>query len=210
MKIKICGMKFSENIKDISCFCPDFMGFIFYENSKRLVTDSFQELNLQSIPPAVKKVGVFVNQSFNEIVQKAIDYKLDYVQLHGQETIDLLESLKQKNIKIIKAFGISNSFDFETLKKFEKICDYFLFDTLTSSYGGSGKIFNWKILENYHLKTPFFLSGGLGMENLESLIHFKHEKLIGFDFNSKLEIASGFKDPKQTKMIIENIRNEKF
>lgn len=210
MKIKICGMKFSENIKDISCFCPDFMGFIFYENSKRLVTDSFQELNLQSIPPAVKKVGVFVNQSFNEIMQKAIDYKLDYVQLHGQETIDLLESLKQKNIKIIKAFGISNSFDFETLKKFENICDYFLFDTLTSSYGGSGKIFNWKILENYHLKTPFFLSGGLGMENLESLIHFKHEKLIGFDFNSKLEIASGFKDLKQTKMIIENIRNEKF
>lgn len=210
MKIKICGMKFSENIKDISCFCPDFMGFIFYENSKRLVTDSFQELNLQSIPPAVKKVGVFVNQSFNEIMQKAIDYKLDYVQLHGQETIDLLESLKQKNIKIIKAFGISNSFDFETLKKSENICDYFLFDTLTSSYGGSGKIFNWKILENYHLKTPFFLSGGLGMENLESLIHFKHEKLIGFDFNSKLEIASGFKDLKQTKMIIENIRNEKF
>lgn len=208
MKIKICGLKFTENIVEIALLQPDFLGFIFYEKSSRFIGEDLSIDTLQKLPASIQKTGVFVNPSYEYLMQNVEKYQLDYVQLHGSEAPELLEQLKLSSVKIIKALSISNTFDFSVLKAYETHCDYFLFDTETELYGGSGKAFDWDILKNYQLSIPFFLSGGLGLENLTSFKQFCHDKLAGYDFNSKLEISAGLKDLQKTKELIKRIRYE--
>ena len=167
MKLKICGMKYPDNILELGALLPDYMGFIFWEKSTRYFNGPIPEL-----PKSIKKTGVFVNESVTNIVAKIIQHDLQAVQLHGNESVAFCTELKKiapKKIEIIKVFSIMNTFDFEVLTPFESVCDYFLFDTKGKLPGGNGTTFDWKVLENYPSSKPFFLSGGIGLDL--SLIH---------------------------------------
>lgn len=183
-------MRNSENISGLMTLKPDYIGFIFYAQSKRVVTD-FPQIE---IPSSVKKVGVFVNENIEEIIEKAIQYKLDFVQLHGDETPDYCEKLALQNIKIIKAFSVDENFDFSTIKPFEKHVSLFLFDTKGKNYGGNGIKFNWDLLQNYKGKTPFLLSGGITKNDAGEIKKMKHPAFLGIDINSGFEIEPGLKN----------------
>jgi phosphoribosylanthranilate isomerase len=200
MKLKVCGMKFSENIAEIESLKPDFMGFIFYKKSKRFFNESKIILN-----DKINRVGVFVNQEMNEVFDNVKKYKLDYVQLHGEEDIKYCLSIKSF-CKVIKVFKIDDTFDFNTIKKFENVSDYFLFDTKTNLHGGSGKKFDWKILKGYNSKKNFFLSGGISEDDVEEIKKIKKiYPIIGIDINSKFELPSLKKDREKIKSLIKKI-----
>lgn len=197
MLLKVCGLKYPENIKQVEQLKPDFIGFIFYPESKRFVGDDFI---MPAISREIKKVGVFVNASANYIIDKVDEYKLDLIQLHGNESPAFCEVLNHV-IPVIKAFGIDESFDFKIVESYKNACSYFLFDTKAKEYGGSGKQFDWTILEKYDNSLPFFLSGGIGLEEIGRL---KIEKLKNYavDVNSRFETEHGLKDIKQLEKII--------
>jgi phosphoribosylanthranilate isomerase len=195
MQIKVCGMRDKENISGLMTLKPDYIGFIFYNKSKRYVAD-FPQIE---IPSSVKKVGVFVNENIEEIVEKANQHTLDFVQLHGDETSEYCEKLVAKNIKIIKAFSVDENFDFSAIKSFEKHVALFLFDTKGNNYGGNGIKFNWELLQNYTGKTPFLLSGGISKNDSEEIKKFKHPAFLGIDINSGFELEPGLKIIKEIK-----------
>lgn len=199
-------MKFPDNITQVGALEPDFMGFIFYSKSRRFVGNHFSIESIQYLPKSIKKVGVFVNESPEIILEKVNKYKLNIVQLHGNELVTDCEFLKENNIKIIKAFSIDESFDFDILNDYEIVCDYFLFDTKTPDFGGSGKIFNWQLLENYKLEKPFFLSGGLNLESIEKIRKLNYPQLIGLDFNSQLEDEDLKKNKEKVTEVIRETR----
>nr|WP_315161753.1 phosphoribosylanthranilate isomerase [uncultured Flavobacterium sp.] len=195
MKLKICGMKYPDNILEVGTLLPDYMGFIFWEKSARYFDGVIPDL-----PKSIKKVGVFVNENTEVILAKAQKHDLQAIQLHGQESVafcqDLRENLKQAQIEIIKVFSVDDAFDFEVLKPFEAVCDYFLFDTKGKLPGGNGTTFDWKVLEKYPSSKPFFLSGGIGMEEMEAVneILKTNLPLYAIDVNSKFEIEPGLKN----------------
>jgi phosphoribosylanthranilate isomerase len=204
MKLKVCGMKYADNIKEVAELLPDYMGFIFYPLSKRFVNDDFE---IPVIHTSIKKVGVFVNESEKNILEKVKKYKLNYVQLHGNESPDFCERLSG-SIKIIKAFGVESGFDFPSLKEYENYCEYFLFDTKTEDYGGSGKSFDKSILKNYKLTKPYFVSGGIGLEETSQLRTYNLQP-FAIDVNSKFEIEPGLKDISKLKLLITSLRGAK-
>jgi phosphoribosylanthranilate isomerase len=195
MKIKVCGMRDKENISGLMTLKPDYIGFIFYAQSKRYAAD-FPQIE---IPSNIKKVGVFVNETIEEIIEKANKHTLDFVQLHGDETSEYCEKLALKNIKIIKAFSVDENFDFSATKPFEKCVSLFLFDTKGKNYGGNGVKFNWELLQNYTGKTPFLLSGGISKNDSEEIMKFKHPAFLGIDINSGFELEPGLKNIKEIK-----------
>ena len=155
MKIKVCGLKYPENIMAVCESGVDFVGFIFYDKSPRFVNDSMSFDEARVIQ--TKKVGVFVNERIYSVVNTIAHYDLDFVQLHGDESPAYCEELRP-NVKVIKAFGINETFNFTMLKQYEKVVDYFLFDTATPNHGGSGERFDLSLLKNYKLNIPFCLS----------------------------------------------------
>ncbi|RLD65648.1 MAG: phosphoribosylanthranilate isomerase [Bacteroidetes bacterium] len=197
-KLKVCGMKYPDNIRQLLKLKPDFIGFIFYKKSKRYVGHNLNIKKL-NIPESIKKVGVFVNAEVDEIKDKIKEYQLDLVQLHGDESPEICKELKQTGIKISKAFQVDENFDFSVLKPFFSVCDYYLFDTKTKLYGGSGKKFNWKILEKYNNQKPFFLSGGIDLEDVDEIDKLKNLNIFAIDINSKFEISPGVKDIEKIK-----------
>jgi len=202
MKIKVCGMKYEDNIRELVRLSPEYIGFNFYTRSKRYVGRTFDLKDVSSIPKKIKRVGVFVNSTYGNIMKKVKSFQLDYIQLHGNESAEFCKKLS-KSIKIIKAFGVDEKFDFALLEEYQPYCKYFLFDTKTSSYGGSGKVFNWKILNGYNCKLPFFLSGGIGLEEARKISHLPSpiSHLFGIDVNSKFEIKPGLKDMDKLKKL---------
>lgn len=210
MLIKICGLKYVDNIRGLATYPIDLMGFIFYPKSPRFVNGELEISTLKNLPVGIKKVGVFVNQSFEIILCKQQLFQLDFIQLHGDENELLCKRIKDLNIGVIKAFQINEIFDFSILNKYQEHCDYFLFDTKTSSYGGSGIAFDWSILNHYLLNTPFLLSGGIGLENIDEALSFDHSQLAGFDLNSKIELKPGLKSLEMTKNCIEIIKNKNY
>lgn len=206
MKIKICGMKFPKNILEIGALQPDFMGFIFYPKSKRFVGDNFSSKSLEKLPSTIEKVAVFVNENVNQIIEIQKQFSFDFVQLHGNETVAECEILKENNIKIIKVFSVDNYFNFNDVVAYENVCDYFLFDTKTPKYGGSGKTFDWELLENYTLSKPFILSGGLSIHNIGKIKYANYPMLVGLDFNSRLEDSNTKKITEEVSELIEKIR----
>lgn len=207
MKIKICGLKEVNNIRQVSVANPDYMGFIFYTKSSRFVGEEFSKTALDEIPDNIIKTAVFVNESLENILKIVTKYDFKAVQLHGHESPETCRQLKQQNLIVIKAFAIDDTFNFETLHPYEGSCDYFLFDTKTNQYGGSGRVFDWGLLRNYKLETPFILSGGLGVENLQTILELKHDRLYGLDFNSRLEDKPGLKNIPLINKVIDTIRN---
>lgn len=204
--IKVCGMKDAENVKSIASLKPNFMGFIFYKKSKRWVADEVLDGLLNEIPNSIKKVGVFVNHTIENILPKI--KKIDYIQLHGDESVAFCKKLKEADVNIIKAFGVDDDFDFEKLEAYLPYCDYFLFDTKTKSYGGSGKKYNWQKLETYNFDVPFFLSGGISVNDAEMIKEIEHPQLYAVDINSKFEIEPGLKNTEQVKTFIEKINKK--
>ncbi len=202
MKLKVCGMKFQSNISKVSKLKPDFMGFIFWSKSKRF----FNEKSIL-ISNKINKVGVFVNQDYDFIEEKINNFKLDFVQLHGEEDYQFCKKIKNR-CKVIKVFNIGTNFDFKILNSFESVCDYFLFDTKGDSYGGNGIKFNWKLLKKYPSKIPFLLSGGIDLTDFTEILKIKELEipLIGIDINSKFELKPGLKDIKKVKELIKKMK----
>ena len=199
MITKVCGMRDAQNIRDVEALGIDWIGMIFWPKSKRYVAEVPSYL-----PEHLKKVGVFVDSTLDDILQHISDYQLDIIQLHGQESPDFAKALKPHTI--IKAFNIEKADDLLQTEKYKGIADYFLFDTKGKMAGGNGQKFDWSVLTAYQGKTPFLLSGGIGPEDAESVRSFHHPKCIGIDLNSRFESEPGFKDINQLKTFINNIK----
>jgi phosphoribosylanthranilate isomerase len=195
MKIKICGMKFPENIRRIADLQPDFMGFIFYPKSPRYAEPLDVE-SLKSLPKSIKKIGVFVNESLENILTVVYKNNLDGVQLHGSENVADCHKLKETGLIVLKVFPIADAYNFKVTKAYEGSCNFFLFDTKTETYGGSGVKFDWSMLAEYTGETPFLLSGGIAADDALAILEINHPKFAGIDLNSKFEISPGFKNVK--------------
>ena len=202
IKIKICGMKESANIVAVSALAPDYLGFIFYEHTPRFVG---REFNMPEIPSSIKRVGVFVNESIVEILNKVKRYRLDFVQLHGDESVGLCNKLNHEGISVIKVFRVSDDFDFNKTQEFEDVSEYFLFDTQGKKYGGNAEKFNWQVLKKYNQNVPFFLSGGIKPEDTEKILQLKDLNLHAIDINSGVEEAPGKKDLNKVSLIINSL-----
>lgn len=199
--LKICGMKYPDNILEVGALLPDYMGFIFWDKSTR-----YFDGEIPSLPKSIKKVGVFVDATVDDILNKIAKYDLQAVQLHGDESVEFCLDLKERiknSIEIIKVFSILDTFDFEILKPFESVCDYFLFDTKGKLPGGNGTTFDWKVLENYPSQKPFFLSGGIGMNEMEQVKQVLKTTLpiFAIDINSKFEVKPGLKNIELCKAV---------
>lgn len=188
MKLKICGMKYSENMMDVGALLPDYMGFIFWKPSTRYFDNA-----IPILPTSIQKVGVFVDASYEDIDLNVKKYNLDLVQLHGKETPEFCRNLRVLQTKIIKVFAVDETFDFNVLHPFESVCDFYLFDTKGKLPGGNGVAFNWDILQNYKSKKPIFLSGGIGLEDIKAIQKLQLP-IHAVDVNSKFEIEPGLKD----------------
>lgn len=211
MMIKVCGMRDTANINQLQELDIDFMGIIRYPKSKRYVDDSQKE-NIAQQTMNKGTVGVYVNESLENILQDFIPLQLDVVQLHGDEDSAFAKALLELDIKIFKAFQITETFDFENLKEWEQLADqykgklFFLFDTATPNYGGSGKKFNWELLDSYNGSIPFILSGGISKDDATAIKNIKHEMFLGIDLNSKFELEAGLKNIADIKTFIEKLR----
>lgn len=201
MKIKICGMKFSDNIQEVAALQPDFLGFIFYKKSLRYFDGS-----IPNISKSIQKVGIFVDENPENVLEIAKKHHLNYLQLHGTETPEYCKKL-QENYKIIKAFAIDSTFNFNILKEYETICDYFLFDTKGTNHGGNGKLFDWSILEKYTSQKPYFLSGGISINEVEAIQNLK-KKPFAIDINSKFEIEPALKNKDSISKFIKKLNSK--
>ncbi|MGB0811879.1 MAG: phosphoribosylanthranilate isomerase [Flavobacteriaceae bacterium] len=189
MKLKVCGMQETENIAALASLQPDYMGFIFWEPSKRYCTTVPTD-----IPKHIKKVGVFVDETTKQIKEKVKLFGLDAVQLHGDESPRKCAALLNL-CEVIKAFRIGPDFDFKTLTPYQDHCTYFLFDTQGPLPGGNGTAFDWKLLAGYTIDTPFFLSGGIGLGHVEAIAEIRKRNLPihALDINSQFESKPGVK-----------------
>ena len=216
LKLKVCGMKFRENIEQVVALRPDYMGLIFYEKSPRFVEEEVQLLD-----SSIKKTGVFVNASEEYILQKVEKYDLSAVQLHGDEPVQFCRDLKEKfsetnkRIEIIKVFSLKEKFDFQLLQAYEGIVDLFLFDTKGKSRGGNGILFDWQLLNDYSSSTPFFLSGGIGADEIDAIkdlyssFQEKGNEMVfyGIDVNSRFETSPGLKNIDKLKSFGKELRS---
>ena len=193
-------MREAKNISEVAALQPDYMGFILWDGSKRHCP------NPQQVPEGITKVGVFVDATVAEIEDAIEDYKLGAVQLHGNESPGLCRELQRK-VQVIKAFGVGEGFDFDTLLDYLPYCDFFLFDTKGPMPGGNGTTFDWSILENYVFDLPFFISGGIGLAEIDNINELRRTDLpvYAIDINSKFEIAPARKDAEQLKKFKEKL-----
>ncbi|MBQ6192633.1 MAG: phosphoribosylanthranilate isomerase [Bacteroidaceae bacterium] len=225
MIIKVCGMRDAENIREVERLGIDMMGFICWERSPRYVRE------VPAYLPKCPRVGVFVNQSLDEIQKRMEAFDFSYIQLHGSESPEFCKEVREKTgCKVIKAISINRPTHLQTssssplkgeesgkeasplrgglVGSFEGCANLLLFDTKCSTMGGSGKQFNWDILSDYRGDLPFLLSGGIGPEDAERLRQFHHPKCLGFDINSRFEIEPGIKDTEKIKQFITAIRED--
>jgi len=206
LQIKVCGMREPENIREISLLEPDYMGFIYYFHSKRYA-GALTPAQTNSIPDKVKKVGVFVNLPEKTLLSKCSEMEFNFVQLHGNESVKYCRFLNKEGFRVIKAFGLGSIYDFEQMKPYQESCEFFLFDTFSPGYGGSGKKFDWNLLCDYRLEKPFMLSGGVTASDIDRILVLDHPEFLGVDLNSGFEIQPGIKDRKLLEGFIQRIRS---
>lgn len=211
-------MRDADNIRDISALGVDMIGLIFYPPSPRYVQQFSSGAGIiPDYAPDMGKtplrVGVFVDDMPQNIVTRVYNYKLDYIQLHGNEPRETLENLRatidpdiKPNIKIIKAISISSTEDIKKYKEYVGAADLFLFDTKCKTVGGSGEQFDWQVLQAYDGEVPFLLSGGIGPDDAERVRNFHHPKCIGIDLNSKFEIEPALKDVEKLKQFLVKVK----
>lgn len=205
MKIKICGLKHPKNITEIATMDIDYLGFIFYKQSPRYVGENISFDFMRSLPKRIKKTGVFVNETSYSIFNTIAHYNLDVVQLHGNESAEVCNELKPY-VKVIKAFGIDEQFDFSELEKYIPYVDYFLFDTASKNHGGTGIAFNHQLLQDYQYNIPFFLSGGINDTMLKTIKQLNIKHLYALDINSKFELSPGIKDVQKINSFINQLK----
>jgi phosphoribosylanthranilate isomerase len=211
MIIKVCGMRDVENIQALQELDIDFMGIIKYPKSKRFVNPA-QSSSIEHLTMNKGTVGVYVNATFEEILKDINPLQLDVVQLHGDEEFAFAKAILELDVKVFKAIQITPDYNFECLKSWQSLAKeysgkfFFLFDTATKEYGGSGKQFEWSKLEEYKGLVPFLLSGGLGPDDAKAVKKLKHEMLLGIDLNSKFETEPGLKNIENLKKFIKEIR----
>ena len=198
-------MRNPSNIKELVQLKPDYIGFIFYPKSKRFIGDQISDEILSLIPVYIQKVGVFVDEPFDSLLEKFKSNQLDIAQLHGSEIPGYCQRLKMLGIPLIKVFNISNDFDFELVKPYGPWCDFYLFDTAGELPGGSGLKFDWEKLDYYSGEKPFFLSGGIKPDDAKNIKHLSHKKLYAIDVNSGFEIEPGLKDIPTLKAFMEEV-----
>lgn len=234
MLIKICGMRDAKNIRDVAALDIDMMGFNFWPKSKRFVSMISSQAGIipdysperldyavnpsgsrhYIFPRRVKRVGLFVDEMPQTIITYVYNYALDYVQLHGSEQPVMIENLRRTlvpdiapDIKFIKAFGIATAEDLRQTEAYEGIADMFIFDYKSPGKGGSGKHFDWSVLDSYHGHTPFLLSGGIGPDDADAVMSFHHPMFAGVDVNSKFETAPAIKDVEKLKQFVNKIKH---
>lgn len=200
--IKVCGMTQKENIQALLELPIDYIGHIFYNQSKRFVEYPIP----QQIPQNIRKTGVFVNSTLANIKETIQNHELNAIQLHGEENIDLVRALKKENLEIIKAFGIDDHFDWQAINPFLDEVDYLLFDTKSKDFGGTGISFNWEKLQEYPFDKPYFLSGGISLDNIYEASRFQDKRCVGLDLNSKFELEPGLKDIEKLKKALKIIK----
>ena len=211
-------MRDADNIRDISALGVDMIGLIFYPPSPRYVQQFSSGAGIiPDYAPDMGKtplrVGVFVDDMPQNIVTRVYNYKLDYIQLHGNEPRETLENLRatidpdiNPKIKIIKAISVSSAEDIKKYKEYVGAADFFLFDTKCKTVGGSGELFDWQVLQAYDGDVPFLLSGGIGPDDVERIKNFHHPKCIGIDLNSKFEIEPALKDVEKLKQFLVKVK----
>ena len=198
-------MKHPENMQLVAALQPDLMGFIFYPKSPRYA-EPLDMATLDALPESIKKIGVFVNENLENVLTIAHKYNLDGMQLHGTELETMCAELRKAGYIVIKAFPIAEAYNFKVTKKYEGTCDYFLFDTKTDAYGGSGIKFNWAMLDEYTGNTPFLLSGGIAPDDADAILKIKHPEFAGIDLNSKFEIEPGLKNVELLNVFLKELR----
>lgn len=222
MIVKVCGMRDSDNIRQVAALGIDWMGMIFWSKSPRNVTmipsyagiipDWAPKDAIMTDRPHLKRVGVFVNEMPQNIITRVVNFQLDLVQLHGHETPTLIRNLRRTidpdikpGIKFIKAISVSCRDDIAAYKTYADCVDYFLFDTKCPTVGGSGQQFDWSVLDAYDGKVPFLLSGGIGPDDAERIRAFHHPMCIGIDLNSRFETAPGMKDVERLRTFLSHL-----
>ncbi|HOT14014.1 MAG TPA: phosphoribosylanthranilate isomerase [Bacteroidales bacterium] len=206
LKIKVCGLRDEKDILKLSLMDIDFMGFIFYKPSPRYAGEMLKPERIENIPERIIKTGVFVNEKAEDTIRIAQKYHLQAIQLHGNESTDLCNELKEKGYIVIKALK-GNKEDLVTSSiLYKEVCDYYLIDTPTVQHGGSGQKFNWSILNEFEFNKPFFLSGGIGPHDTDIINSLNFRDLYAVDINSKFETSPGKKD---TTIISEFIKKIK-
>lgn len=203
MIIKVCGIKTEENIRSISEIDIDMIGLNFYEPSKRYVDKSVIPQWYDMLPEKISRVGVFVNMDEDDLLDFVDEYRLDYAQLHGNESIEYVKEI-HKSIPVIKVFRVGKEFDIRSTADFSFV-DYILFDTDNKSFGGSGQQFDWEILSDYPLDIPFLISGGIGPLDAIKIKKINHPNFGGIDINSKFESMPGIKDMKLVSQFVQDI-----
>lgn len=198
MLLKVCGMRENENIAALRDLQPDFMGLIFYPPSSRFAAETADPTLIRSLQ-TIRTVGVFVNANEHYMVKMVEKFALNLVQLHGTESPGICAFIRSLGVGVIKVFSVGNDFDFGQLAAYEPYVDYFLFDTQGKLPGGNGVAFNWEILQQYPSRKPFFLSGGIGLEELAHLKQLDLPQMVAVDVNSRFEIRPGLKDMEKLK-----------
>lgn len=206
IKIKVCGMKYPDNILEVLSLAPDYLGLIFFPGSKRYV-DSL-DASWASNLSGTKKTGVFVDAELAKVRDRIGRFGLQAVQLHGGESPAYCQAVRATGAETIKAFGIGEGFDWRTLDAYADAADYYLFDTKTAGHGGSGRAFDWELLAGYAQDKPYFLSGGLQLGNLQEALALGDERLYALDLNSKFESQPGLKDMTLLRKAFQTIRHE--
>ena len=203
LKIKVCGMKHQQNVDELIRLGVDYLGNIFFDKSPRSIGQSGIKL---SVSPA-KKVGVFVKESIETIKAKTEEHKFDVVQLHGAESNEICKSVKDLGVEVWRVCPITDDFDFTELQNFPD-ADFFLFDTKTDKHGGSGKKFNWSLLDRIDKESPkkYFLAGGIGPGDAKEIKSLELDKLYGLDLNSQFENEPGLKNVDKLKEFLNELR----
>lgn len=205
LQLKVCGINDSNSLFELNDLKPNYLGFIFYDQSPRFL--SLNETVLKKINPDILKIGVFVNEKCLNVIEKCKMFNLQGIQLHGDESVEYINQIKKllPDLIISKAFLIDQSFDFNQLANYADLVNYFLFDSKSEQYGGSGKKFDWQRLDDYTINTPYFLSGGIEFNDLNKIKEINHPQFIGVDINSKFEIAPGIKNIELIKKFKEQL-----
>jgi len=208
MKLKVCGITQLEQLKQLDELGVDYAGLIFYDQSARCIINKLEADEVKYLPLSLKKIGVFVNATVEEIMKQIENFGLDIVQLHGDETPGFCNHISDQ-ITVIKAFRITQSNEQNIdwmIKPYEEYCDYYLFDTnRKNAYGGTGEKFDWKILSENKINKPFFLSGGIGLNDIEKLKTFEHPFFYCVDVNSRVEISDGIKNMESIKELVKGL-----
>lgn len=217
LSLKVCGMK--HNTAEVAQLEPDYLGFIFFEKSKR----NYDKAHIEILPEGIKKVGVFVDASIEFVRDKIKQFQFDVIQLHGSETPeycktlqsgcliersrDMVEATPSNTLELWKVFSIKDQFDFSVLEAYEDVVDKFLFDTKGKEKGGNGYTFDWSVLQDYPSQKPFMLSGGIGLEEIPAVNELKKTKLplFGIDVNSKFEDKPGLKNIEALKSLFKDL-----